>query len=692
MKKLLKKDMAFSALFMLVILLLVIFVATNLLYTHQINNILSNWYIDKASSNTSVYFQKILNIEDELNKLTYDMFNSSSALSMSLNSPDNSKSLSNHASIFIGEKLIQNNLDAIIICRQKDNKIIDTAYRLKTHTNDSIFYDIISHVSEENKWSFTEINGDGYLVYMTRDFSGYNAVYLLSANYLSGRFYNSQEANENDLIVYYDDSYLFNYSGIISNSFTSTDIDKFKFTDSSKFYKDSSYIYIMNTNYRFSIVSIYDINSFTEWKSSVTRKITALFFIAIFAFAVILFYAYITSRKKIISFNNLMKTHGESNCAAGIIKNTYSGIEINQASMDSFKNEFSEYVSFAGVMLGIDNFNRSEDESDISNILKILYVDTVDAFSKKYRTESAVCSDDTISLLIASKETILQDSITDILNTVLKKFIKQTNHTFTSFISDEFCNCEDIGKNLLTLNELKPYRFIYGYNSVITTEYAVADYSIEYPQRIEDNFIDAIIQSDRANAMKYSSDFFTVLIQMNHPTLAKEWISSFCFSALRKTQFLYKNADYGFHFIKKIFESETMDECVLILQEMLPNIELIKPISMAPDSAHFSRKVNEIIKNEYSNQNLNIAYIASKMNMTSTYLGQKFAKDFNTSFNAYLANYRINKSMELLASTNEKISDIAVECGFSSGTYFTKLFREYTGMTPSQYRNSLHTS
>ncbi len=52
----------------------------------------------------------------------------------------------------------------------------------------------------------------------------------------------------------------------------------------------------------------------------------------------------------------------------------------------------------------------------------------------------------------------------------------------------------------------------------------------------------------------------------------------------------------------------------------------------------------------------------------------------------YLRQFRVRKATELLSSTDMKIVDIGVECGFSEMSYFAKTFRELQGCSPSEYR------
>ena len=53
----------------------------------------------------------------------------------------------------------------------------------------------------------------------------------------------------------------------------------------------------------------------------------------------------------------------------------------------------------------------------------------------------------------------------------------------------------------------------------------------------------------------------------------------------------------------------------------------------------------------------------------------------------YVMEYRLNTAKRMLNETEMSITDVSLQCGFSSNAYFGKIFREKYGMTPLQYRN-----
>ena len=55
----------------------------------------------------------------------------------------------------------------------------------------------------------------------------------------------------------------------------------------------------------------------------------------------------------------------------------------------------------------------------------------------------------------------------------------------------------------------------------------------------------------------------------------------------------------------------------------------------------------------------------------------------------YLTEFRIEKAKQELLTGDKAIVDIAFSCGFESASYFNRVFRKQTGMTPMEYRKHM---
>ena len=66
-----------------------------------------------------------------------------------------------------------------------------------------------------------------------------------------------------------------------------------------------------------------------------------------------------------------------------------------------------------------------------------------------------------------------------------------------------------------------------------------------------------------------------------------------------------------------------------------------------------------------------------------------FLKYFSQSPNVYLTQYRLNKSIDLLRTTDMPIIEIALSVGFSGASYYSETFRKWMNKSPSEFRKDL---
>ena len=85
-------------------------------------------------------------------------------------------------------------------------------------------------------------------------------------------------------------------------------------------------------------------------------------------------------------------------------------------------------------------------------------------------------------------------------------------------------------------------------------------------------------------------------------------------------------------------------------------------------------------------QELNSALIADAMNLSQRQLNRKVNSVLGIDTASYIRQMRIHKAQELLLETEDPVGDIGYNCGFESSSYFSKIFRQHTGLTPSEYR------
>ncbi len=110
-------------------------------------------------------------------------------------------------------------------------------------------------------------------------------------------------------------------------------------------------------------------------------------------------------------------------------------------------------------------------------------------------------------------------------------------------------------------------------------------------------------------------------------------------------------------------------------------------------SIHVDRKdmdrALEYIQANYD-KDLNMAMVSNYVSLNYTYFSQAFKEFVGVSFVQYLKNVRIEKAKELLATTELKVMDISERAGFDNTKHFNRVFRETVGVTPLEFRQSVH--
>ncbi|MFN5365032.1 MAG: response regulator [Bacteroidota bacterium] len=118
------------------------------------------------------------------------------------------------------------------------------------------------------------------------------------------------------------------------------------------------------------------------------------------------------------------------------------------------------------------------------------------------------------------------------------------------------------------------------------------------------------------------------------------------------------------------------------------NNQLPLPEGMpAGQETAFIKSVNEIIEEHYADCQFNVEKLASLLHISKAQLHRKAGALGGESVGNMIRKYRINKARTLLSERPDlTVSDIAFECGFTDGNYFSTVFSKEYGVAPSAFR------
>jgi len=102
-------------------------------------------------------------------------------------------------------------------------------------------------------------------------------------------------------------------------------------------------------------------------------------------------------------------------------------------------------------------------------------------------------------------------------------------------------------------------------------------------------------------------------------------------------------------------------------------------------SAKLLSDVNEYITERYT-ETIHLEDLANYCHLSKYYFAHQFKEITNLSFYEYLIVYRLDIAKNLLTSTKQPISEIALQSGFANMRSFNRAFKDHFDCTPSQYR------
>lgn len=118
------------------------------------------------------------------------------------------------------------------------------------------------------------------------------------------------------------------------------------------------------------------------------------------------------------------------------------------------------------------------------------------------------------------------------------------------------------------------------------------------------------------------------------------------------------------------------------LLKMCKSMTNNKQVSLSP----IIYKTVELIDKNYMNSGFSLQSVADHLMVTPNYLSTKFKEEMGIGFAKYLNNKRIEKAKVLLADVTVKVYEVSYKIGLEDVRYFTRLFKEFTDMTPKEYR------
>jgi AraC-like DNA-binding protein len=138
-------------------------------------------------------------------------------------------------------------------------------------------------------------------------------------------------------------------------------------------------------------------------------------------------------------------------------------------------------------------------------------------------------------------------------------------------------------------------------------------------------------------------------------------------------------------FLRRIQEVQNIEELTDVLHMTVENMaEQIFSFRGIRHAAAL-RKAERFIYENYSKK-ISLKAIASASGLSAPYFSTIFKEEMGENLSMYLNRLRVEKACHLLTEGSMSLSEIAGSCGFEDQSWFSKIFKNFTGISPGKYR------
>ena len=219
--------------------------------------------------------------------------------------------------------------------------------------------------------------------------------------------------------------------------------------------------------------------------------------------------------------------------------------------------------------------------------------------------------------------------------------------------------------------------------------------SVEARYAVEDAMLEAIRRGDIAEATYQQNLFMGFSLDQRVPDRLRDVkdmiiaVNTACRKAIQQAAVhpLYIDGLSG-RFVTEIEEAGSVEEVEALIPIMIRHYCLLVQQHSLVRYSGMIRDCLNYIDFHYM-EPLSLDNLATRFSVNKNYLSSRFHKEVEITVTDYINQIRILRATNLLRQTSLSVQQIAEQCGFADGNYFTRIFKKIQGMTPNEYRKSL---
>ncbi|MDB5052486.1 MAG: response regulator [Bacilli bacterium] len=331
----------------------------------------------------------------------------------------------------------------------------------------------------------------------------------------------------------------------------------------------------------------------------------------------------------------------------------------------------------------------------------------MEAFFEKKNTHSFIFTNHSVITAIINFDT---DDNIELPYQKIEKVIEESMVTLQSFFDKPLAysiqiSVGDVCRNILSLSNsyeqarvlLKKSFFKQGSQiAYIWQEDTNFNKNIpEYPYDIESQLVDSILEGNKEKSFihlnRFLAEFYNSAIQVE-----PDYIKSIVKQLLNFLERRLNKYDTSLEqvmvvelpFTRLVEAQKTFHDLKGCVQEVILKVaDFINTVNAkVKTSSHIA--VNQVVQfiQDHYHEKISLNRAADHVYLNASYLSIQFKKEVGKNFIEYLKEFRMEKAKELLKRSDLKVYQISEKVGYQKQQYFTDSFKEFTGMTPMEYK------
>lgn len=143
----------------------------------------------------------------------------------------------------------------------------------------------------------------------------------------------------------------------------------------------------------------------------------------------------------------------------------------------------------------------------------------------------------------------------------------------------------------------------------------------------------------------------------------------------------------NYTYLGKLYAFDSIDQIAFWLSDIMARFtEHVFNLAQVKHADVIYRACDYVKKNYH--KPLTLEETADLVCLSPAYFSRIFKDEMTVNFNTYVNQIRVEAARKLLLNESASLADIAVQAGFDGQSYFSKVFKKLTGVTPGKYRES----